>query len=94
MSKKIDRLHTPQAYEDIKSAYQEMSILEVASRFKTSHETIRKILIQNNVRIRKKGEHSNSAKVGSAAYSTANTIRKYPVQLHRRIMQRVEEYLF
>jgi hypothetical protein len=94
MTRKIDRLHTPQAYEDIKSAYQEMSILEVSSKFGTSHETIRKILIQNGVTIRKKGEHSDSAKVGSAAYSVSKTIRKYPTHLHKRIMQRVTEFLF
>mgnify|MGYP005644144449 CR=1 FL=1 len=94
MSRKLDRLHTPQAYVEIEKAYQEMSILEVACEFKTSHETIRKILIKNGVKIRKKGEHSDSAKVGSAAYSVSKIIRKYPTHLHGRIMKRVGEYLF
>jgi hypothetical protein len=93
MSPKLDRLHTPQAYENIKEAYRRMTILEVASEFRTSHETIRKILIKNGVRIRKKGEHTDTTKIDSAAYSATNIIRKYPVHLHQKILNKIKQYI-
>ena len=93
MASKIDRLHTPKAYKDIEKAYQELTILEVAAIFRTSHETIRKILIKNGIRIRKCGEHTDSTKVHSAAYSAVNLIRKYPERLHPRILKQISDFL-
>lgn len=94
MSAKLSRLHTPQAYFNIKEAYKRMTILEVASEFRTSHETIRKILIHNGVKIRKKGERTDTFKVESAAYKATKIIREQPRHLYQEILDRIKAYLF
>jgi len=94
MGKKIDRLYTPEAVEKMKIFYQKHTILETAAEFHTSHETIRRILRINDVRIRRKGEHTDETKIYSAASKCANTVRMYPKGLHKEILKKLTSILF
>jgi len=94
MTKKIDRLYTPEAVLRMKNFYQRHTILETAAEFHTSHETIRRILKLNNVRIRRKGEHTDETKIYTAASKCANTVRKYPKGLHRKILNKLTDIIF
>ena len=94
MGKKIDRLYTPEAVLRMKNFYQKHNILETAAEFHTSHETIRRILRINDVRIRRKGEHTDETKIYSAASKCANTIRMYPKGLHREILNKLTNMIF
>jgi len=90
---KIERLHTPQAYADIIEAYKRNTIVECASIFKTSHETIRQILRKNGVKIRKKGEYTDDTKIQAGAYKCSNIIRQYPDHLHKEIIDKTAEFV-
>jgi hypothetical protein len=93
MSTKTARLYTPQALERIKKSYKRNNILEVAAEFGTSHETIRKILHKNNVRLRRKGEYTDDTKVQMAAYRCAKIIRGYPEELHKEIAIKIAQFI-
>lgn len=93
MASKLDRLYTPQSIKNIIYSYKRNSILDVAAEFGTSHETIRKILKANKIRLRKKGEYTDETKIHMAAYKCANIIRQYPPDLMDEILSRLNKFL-
>ncbi len=89
MTAKLERLNTPSAIQELREYYKENNILECAEHFCTSHETIRRILRANNIRIRQRGEFTDRTRILTTAHRCANEIRKTDKSLHKSIIKEI-----